>query len=223
MERYSCYRERGWQVIVHKDIIQGTPDWLLVRKGKPTASNFSKIVTAAKCELSKSADGYINELIGETFAPDFEQGFQGNRMTEYGKAMEPQARLAFQAHTALNVEQVGFVTHDNGILGCSPDGLIVDGGQYVAGVEIKCPAPGTHVEYVRDGGLPDTYKQQVHGSLAVSGLRQWHFWSYFPGMQPHHVVVTWDDYTSRMLETLLKFCEQYQKSYNEVTPKLKMP
>jgi hypothetical protein len=210
-------------VIVHKDIIQGTPDWLLVRKGKPTASNFSKIVTAAKCDLSKSADSYINELIGETFAPDFEPEFQGNWMTRRGTEMEPQARLAFQAHTALSVEQVGFVTHDNGILGCSPDGLIVDGGQYVAGVEIKCPAPGTHVEYVRAGGLPDTYKQQVHGSMCVTGIRQWHFWSYFPGMQPHHIVVTWDDYTSRMLETMLKFCEQYQKVYNEVTPKLKMP
>lgn len=208
-------------MIIHNNIEQGTSEWHAIRKGKPTASNFSKIVTAAKCELSKSADGYINDLIGETFAPDFEPEFQGNWMTRRGTELEPQARLAFQAYTARDVDQVGFVTHDNGILGCSPDGLILEAGQYVAGLEIKCPAPGTHVEYVRTGGLPDTYKQQVHGAMVVTGLRQWHFWSYFPGMQPHYVLVTWDDYTSKMAETLFKFCEQYQKVYNEVTPKLK--
>lgn len=207
---------------IHKDITQGTPEWLAVRKGKPTASNFDKIVTAAKCELSKSADSYINDLIGEAFAPDFEPEFQGNWLTRRGNELEPQARLAFQVQTGLDVEQVGFVTHDNGILGCSPDALIKDGGKYVAGLEIKCPAPGTHVGYVRAGGLPDAYKQQVHGSMVVTGLRQWHFWSYFPGMQPHHVIVTWDDYTSKMQETLLKFCEQYREVYNSIVHKLQI-
>lgn len=206
-----------------KELTQGTPEWLAIRKGKPTASNFDKIVTAAKCELSKSADGFINDLIGETFAPDFEPEFQGNWLTRRGNELEPQARLAFQVHTALDVETVGFCVHDNGILGCSPDALIKDGGEYVAGLEIKCPAPGTHVGYVRTGGLPDTYKQQVHGSMIVTGLRQWHFWSYFPGMQPHHVLVTWDDYTDKMQSSLLKFCDLYRNAYNETVNKLKLP
>lgn len=208
---------------IHTDIAQGTPEWLAIRKGKPTASNFDKIVTAAKCELSKSADGFINDLIGETFAPDFEPEFQGNWLTRRGNELEPQARLAFQAHTALDVETVGFCVHDNGILGCSPDALIEMDGEYVAGLEIKCPAPGTHVGYVRAGGLPDTYKQQVHGSMIVTGLSQWHFWSYFPGMQPHHVLVTWDDYTDKMQASLLKFCDLYRNAYNETVNKLKLP
>lgn len=207
---------------IHKELTQGTPEWLAIRKGKPTASNFDKIVTAAKCELSKSADSYINDLIGEAFAPDFEPEFQGNWLTRRGNELEPQARLAFQVQTGLDVEQVGFVTHDNGILGCSPDALIKDGGEYFAGLEIKCPAPGTHVGYVRAGGLPDIYKQQVHGSMVVTGLRQWYFWSYFPGMQPHHVIVTWDDYTSKMQETLFKFCEQYRQVYDSIVHKLQI-
>lgn len=206
-----------------KELTQGTPEWLAIRKGKPTASNFDKIVTAAKCELSKSADGFINDLIGETFAPDFEPEFQGNWLTRRGNELEPQARLAFQVYTALDVETVGFCVHDNGILGCSPDALIKDGGEYVAGLEIKCPAPGTHVGYVRTGGMPDTYKQQVHGSMIVTGLRQWHFWSFFPGMQPHHVLVTWDDYTDKMQASLLKFCDLYRTAYEQTVNKLKLP
>lgn len=206
-----------------KELTQGTPEWLRCRRGHPTASNFDKIVTAAKCELSKTADSFINDLIGETFAPDFEPEFQGNWLTRRGTEMEPQARLAFQVATGLDVEQVGFCIHANGILGCSPDGLIKEGGEYVAGLEIKCPAPGTHVGYVRTGGLPDTYKQQVHGSMIVTGLRQWHFWSYFPGMQPHHVLVTWDDYTNKMQASLLKFCDLYRNAYNETVNKLLIP
>ena len=205
---------------IFRDIEQGTDEWKLLRKGKPTASNFSSIVTAAKCELSKSADGYINDLIGESFAPVFEPVFQGFWMTRRGTQLEPQARLMFEAHTGFKVEQVGFVLHDNEILGCSPDGLIADAGQYIAGLEIKCPSPGTHVSYVRAGIVPDEYKQQVHGSMIVTGLNQWHFWSYFPGMKPFHIVVIRDEYTEKMEKALLQFCDRYKEVYQKTVPLL---
>lgn len=205
---------------VYADLIQGTDEWKRIRKGKPTASRFDEIVTTAKGELSKSSREYMRELIGETFAPDFEY-FQGNAFTERGNLLEPDARECFKSMTGLNVGQVGFVVADDGICGCSPDGLILDAeGVPMAGLEIKCPTPKVHVGYVLDGGLPDKYKQQVHGSMAVTGLTEWHFFSYFPGMRPHHVLVGWDDYTEKLASSLAAFVKEYKSVYADAVSKL---
>lgn len=205
---------------VIRDIIQGSPEWLQIRKGRPTASRFSDILTA-KGDLSKSARGYICELIGECFCPEFEY-FSGNAYTQRGTAIESEAREAFAVETGLVVEQVGFVIAADGICGCSPDGLIPDGGHYVAGVEIKSPTPKVHVGYVLGGVLPDDYKQQVHGSMAVTGLPEWHFWSYFPGMRHLHVVVKRDEYTERLASSLAAFVADYRAAREAAIPKLKI-
>lgn len=207
---------------VIKELQQGTSEWLQARCGRPTASRFSDIITAAKGDLSKSAKGYIRELIGQTFCPEWEYGFKTKEM-QRGNDLEPEARRAFCEATGLTVEEVGFCIRDDGISGCSPDGLIVDSeGVYMAGLEIKCPSPKTHIEYVMDGGLPDTYRQQVHGCMAVTGLTEWHFWSYFPGMKPHHVVVHWDDYTEKLASSLDQFVADYKEARAIALPKLQI-
>jgi len=148
------------------------------------------------------------------------------RYNEYKRKrleFEPEAREAFIKHTGLSVVEVGFVTRDDTIVGCSPDFLIVDAqGNYIAGGEMKCPIPATHVGYVLDGKLPDDYKQQVHGGMAVTGLNQWHFWSYFPGMQPFHLVVHRDEYTEKLSRSLDEFVILYQQAREKVIPKLRL-
>ena len=207
--------------------IQQSEEWFSIRKGRPTASQFKKIITPAKGELSKQASGYIIELIAECFCPTY-AAFIGNNWTDRGNELEPEARKAFEDHTGLFVEQVGFVTQgDNGAwkhaVGCSPDGLLKDdSGEYVAGLEIKCPSPATHVEYVLNGVLPDEYKPQVHGSLAVTGLPRWHFWSYYPGMQPLHVIVERDAYTDKLTAALDKFLIDYGAAREKAIPKLQI-
>lgn len=208
-------------MIVHEHIIQGSEDWFRIRKGKPTASRFSDIITAARGDLSKSSVRYIRELIGECFCPDF-IGWTGNKFTDRGTELEPEARDAFTQLTGLTVRQVGFVTRDDTIVGCSPDGLLTDAtGNYVAGLELKCPMPATHVGYVLDGALPNEYKQQVHGGMAVTGLNEWHFFSYFPGMKPHHVIVKRDDYTAKLSAAVDQFLIEYQAYRAAVIPRLK--
>lgn len=209
---------------VFADLIQGTDEWLRIRKGHPTASRFSDIITAAKGDLSKSASGYIRELIGECFCPEF-QYFAGNKFTERGKELEPEARNAFAVEAGLVVEQVGFCLSDDGVSGCSPDGLIradTQAGPYLAGVEIKCPTPKIHVGYVLDGVLPDEYKQQVHGSMAVTGLNEWHFWSYFPGMRHFHLVVKRDEYTEKLAQSLALFVNEYKAAHAIAIPRLRI-
>jgi len=209
-------------VKVINDLDQGTTQWLAARVGRPTASRFADIITAAKGDLSKSAGGYIRELIGQTFCPDW-QYTPKNAAMQRGNDLEPEARQAFIDATGFTVAQVGFCIRDDGLSGCSPDGLITDAeGVYMAGLEIKCPSPKVHIGYVLDGGLPDDYKQQVHGSMAVTGLTEWHFWSYFPGMKPHHVLVQWDDYTDKLSASLDAFILSYKAAREAALPKLKI-
>lgn len=205
----------------YRDITQGTPEWLQLRKGRPTASRFSDILTS-KGDVSKSSKGYIRELIGECFAPDFDY-WGGNRFTDRGTEVEPLARAAFSELTGATVEQVGFCIHDNGVMGCSPDGLLVDAeGEFYAGLELKCPTPKVHVGYVLDGVLPDDYKQQVHGSMVVTGLTEWHFMSFFPNMKPFHLLVGWDDYTEKLAESLGQFIAAYKFERDIAIPKLQI-
>lgn len=207
---------------IYRDIVQGSEEWLAIRAGKPTASRFSDIITAARGELSKSSKGYIRELIGACFCPDFEY-WSGNKYTEHGKEFEQEARDAFTAETGFKIEQVGFCLSDDGVSGCSPDGLIVDAdGNVIGGVEIKCPSPKTHVGYVLDGVLPDDYKQQVHGSMAVTGLNVWHFWSYLPGMRHFHLEVKRDEYTDKVAASIAAFVADYKAAMTAAVPKLKI-
>jgi hypothetical protein len=196
-------------------LTQGSPEWLAMRKGRPTASRFSDIVTAAKGELSKSAKGYAHELIGECFVPDYEYG-QPTWSMQRGTTLEPDARMHFatqQASSGQEIREVGFVLSDDGVCGCSPDCLIWDAakGAYVAGVEIKCPSPKVHIGWLLDGALPDEHKQQVHGSMAVTGLSVWHFVSYFPGLPIFHIVIHRDEYTAKVVTALAAFVGDYKK------------
>lgn len=203
---------------IYKNITQGSPEWLAIRKGRPTASRFSDIVTATGLP-SKSQEPYIRELIAECFCPDF-PSWAGNAATDRGVELEPEAREAFSKHAGITLEQVGFVISDDGTCGCSPDSLIIFDGVHIGGVEIKCPSPKAHVGYVLDGVLPGAYKQQVHGSMVITGLRHWNFWSYFPGMKPLHVLVKRDDYTELLAKRLADFVTTYKRAYEDAKPKL---
>lgn len=207
-------------MIVHPQINQGSPEWFAIRKGMPTASNFKKILTAVGVKDSKALSPYIDDLIGQAFAPEEDEEFQGNRHTERGKELEPFAREAFIARTGHAVEEVGFCCMDDKTAGCSPDGLITCDGRYVGGLEIKCLTRGKHVRYCIAGVLPDEFKAQVHGCLAVTGLPEWHFWSWHPRMEPLHVIVRPDGYTRAMAEALREFSKLYTEAWHLAEPKL---
>ena len=209
---------------IHKGFLQGSEEWFALRRGRATASNFKKIITPAKGEYSKQASAYMRDLLVECFTPDYAK-FLGTFWTDRGTEMEPEARKAFEEHTGLTTEQVAFVTSERWqhVVGCSPDSLIKGAsGAYVAGLEIKCPSPFTHAEYIEDGVLPDEYKAQVHGSMAVTGLPRWHFFSYFSGLQPFHLVVERDDYTAKLEAAIDRFIIEYGAYRERMRPKLQL-
>ena len=166
---------------------QGSPEWLAARLGIPSASMFAKIVTT-KGIWSASADAYINQLVAERLTGEREEVFQSHHMLR-GTELEPDARDLYSLMSDAEVTEVGFCLHDTLSAGCSPDGLIGDDG----GLEIKCPAPSTHVEYLRGEVLPSKYKQQVMGCLWITGREWWDFVSYHPTMKPLIVRVERDE------------------------------
>lgn len=125
---------------------------------------------------------------------------------EQGMKLEAESRCAYELEFApAPVTEAGFVLHDSGLFGGSPDALVGD----VGGCEIKCPLLATHVGYVRAGVLPDAYKNQCHGYLIVTGRKWWDFFSYARGAEPFYLRVERDDFSEKLEAELYAFCARY--------------
>lgn len=154
------------------DIEQGSDEWLKLRLGVATASNFSRIITGGG-KTSASAKDYAKALVSEMLLDQLEDRYKGYDMAR-GNELEPEALAAYQEYSFNVVEKVSFISC--GDYGYSPDGLIGNDGL----VEIKCPAAEAHTKYMLENKLPDKYKAQVQGGLFVSERKWCDFISYHP-------------------------------------------
>lgn len=170
------------------DVQQNSLEWLMLRCGLPTASEFDQLLTPEfeirKGEMPKT---YLARKVAEAWGGPL-PGYNTIDM-EQGSILEKEAIPHFEFSTGIEVTRVGFVTTDDGLVGCSPDGLIGDDG----GIEVKCPDAHTHVKYLLNGGLPKDYAAQVHGSMFVTGRSYWRFLSYRRGFPPLSIIVNRDE------------------------------
>lgn len=181
---------------IHQNIEQGSVDWLLLRAGKVTASEMDALISP----LGKIRDGdgvetYLNQKLVELWTGGPLPQLQGVFDMDQGQILEERAKPAFTIHTGLEIQNVGFVSTDDGRAGCSPDALVTNG----CGVEIKCPTMPKHVGYLRAGKLPKEYAAQVQGSMWVTGMEAWCFFSYSRQLPPLYIVVERDDNFQRAL------------------------
>ena len=205
---------------IYPEMIQGSEEWLRARKGRLTASQMSKVITATG-KLSAQWEKLAIKLAAECVKPEEAPAFIGNIHTDRGHELEPVARDWFAEWSGLDVRTVGFVTKEgNPVLGCSPDALIYEGKSPVAGLEIKCPLVETHALYHYENQLPEAYRAQVHGSMAVTGLRKYWFMSFNEGTEPFTKLVEWDDYTDKVAEALDEFVIKYSEIRASVISKL---
>jgi hypothetical protein len=187
---------------------QLSDEWKKLHRGRPTASNFHKILTAGGKE-SRQRRAYMCRLIAERlmneFLPDRAMTERAAYWLDRGIAMEPIAVQAFQREAQLPFEPVGFVISPHGgeyAPGCSPDGLIAGADQ---AVEIKSPAPWTQVEYLLDGPGTD-YKPQVQGQMIVGEFECVHFYSFHPRMPPKYIITLPDvKYSATLRQALADF------------------
>ena len=167
-------------MIIH-DCEQGTPEWFSLRAGKPTASCFDKLITSTG-EPSKSMAGYAITLAGEMYAGKPLDAWEGNGHTERGKLLEDDARRSYAFVHDVEPVQVGFVTDDSMLYGCSPDSFIDDDG----GLEVKCLKAENHIKAImyhrKHKKCPPDYVQQTQGSLLVTGRKWWDLYFYHPDL-----------------------------------------
>ncbi len=198
---------------------QGSPQWWDCRRAIPTGSVFDQILTPVQGKPSTSQKGLIARLCAEVSHPaDHAPHWLTERANrppnlaiEEGTRREGESRAWLAMERCCHVEQVGFCLADNGLYGCSPDGLIVaDSGCLDGALEMKNPTAETQAGYLLDGRLPPEYRCQAHGHLIVTGLAKCVFLSYHHDFPDKLVVeITRDEFTDRLEAELHAFCKRY--------------
>jgi hypothetical protein len=195
------------------DIHQGHEDWDKLRATRPTASEFSKIITGMG-KISAQREAYMRRL---SVAVKYEMPtFKGNQWTDRGHELEPVARERFAQETGFDVREAAFIMRPDGIAGGSPDGLIYHDDEPVAGLEIKCFNVDKHLGILADNKLPTENKPQVHGHLWITGLPAWVFVLYCPEAFPldfRMIEVTPDGYTREVGHAVEQFCSEYRQNW----------
>jgi nitrite reductase/ring-hydroxylating ferredoxin subunit len=182
----------------HRDLIQGTPEWLQARCGLLTASELKLIVAPPpepETRIKKNGEPYkqrewnpvasndkerahLFELLAQRINQRVEEGFQGYDMLR-GHAEEAEARYVYERYYA-PVEVCGFITNNKWgfTLGYSPDGLVGENGL----IECKSRKAKFQVETIIAQKVPDEHVIQCQAALLISEREWLDFVSYSNGM-----------------------------------------
>ncbi len=162
-------------VEVDEDVLQGSEDWLMLRLGMCTASNFGAMLAVSDEALTRKRHMYAlaAEIIGGAPAEKYV-----SEAMERGKEMEPRAIADFMFKHDLDWEsckRVGFVKRTivdpifgERVVGCSPDLLI---GEHRC-AEFKTMRPDLMIELDRSGRVPTEHRAQCQGTLWVTGRQE---------------------------------------------------
>lgn len=163
---------------------QGTAEWFAERAGKVTASRVADVCAKTKTGWGASRANYAAELIAERLTGAKVDGYT-NAAMQHGIDTEPQARIAYEFQTDVDVVQVGFIPHPTiAMSGASPDGYVGDEGL----VEIKCPSIATHIDTLLTGTIAEKYITQMQWQMACTG-RQWCDFVSFDNRMPESMAI----------------------------------
>lgn len=196
----------------HLDDGQANPDWLALRAGKFSGSDFHQYLGIVDKGLSATAETALHkkvlESLGETFT-----GVQTDAMAR-GNELEPLAREAYMCHTFADVQEVGFVDWEHLRAGCSPDGVIYgDNGEIEKILEIKCPEIVNFIKYAESAdNIPPLYKTQMQYNMLITGAKSCDFVAYYPGMRlVVHTIDADGEYQAKIVAALEKLNERYDE------------
>jgi len=229
---------------------QGSIEWITNRLWRLTGSELkSNITSAGSLSTSKAAMKSIDKLIaGIDLANEITQNprkieemdewqlkrfmshyngdsFSGSLHTERGTECEPDAIAAMSEIIGTQIQDVGMCVMGekiNGVVACSPDGLVREGGRLIAGAEIKSPCLFGYYNHVIERELPEDYKLQVHAGMVICEVDLWHFGSYFQGKPLFHFPVKRDKFTDTLGKSLLEFRAIYAERYAKLKDGLEM-
>lgn len=184
---------------------QGSPEWVKIRLGKPTASAADKLLTPSTRKPSASAKGYRVHLLTEwLLGCPIDDGSTG--WMDRGLHMEAEAAAWYELQHDVSLQKVGFCERDDGLVGCSPDRLAGDDGL----VEIKCLSAHNHVRAM----LGEDYEHfgQVQFQMYVTGRAWCDILHYNPVLPPIVTRVPRDEsYLDPMVKLLDAFVGVLEK------------
>lgn len=155
---------------------QRTTEWFAARLGRVTASRVADVIAKTKTGYSTSRENYAIELALERITGQRAESFNSAAM-QWGTDTEPEARVAYEAHTGALVDEVGFIPHPSiEMAGASPDGTVAADGL----LEIKCPNSMTHLRTIASGKPDPRYIPQMQWQMACTGRAWCDFVSYDP-------------------------------------------
>ncbi len=214
----------------HLDDGQANPDWLALRAGKFSGSDFHQYLGIVDKGLSATAETALHkkvlESLGETFA-----GVQTDAMAR-GNELEPLARDAYMCETFADVQEVGFVDWERLRAGCSPDGVIYiekpnldfqnmsyeEFKQIITTpikkiIEIKCPEIVNFLRYAESASnIPKQYIAQMQYNMLITGAKSCDFVAYYPGMRLIiHTIDADSEYQAKIVAALEKLNERYDE------------
>lgn len=149
-------------------VVQGSPEWLMARCGKITASRIADVVNVLKNgNPSADREKYKWQLVSERLTGDFTRTYTNDAML-HGIENEPIAREFYSTLNDVDVIQTGFIQHPRfDFAGCSPDGLVEVDGM----IEIKCLTTVNHFKAIYEKAPPPQHLPQVHWQMACTNSK----------------------------------------------------
>ncbi len=171
-----------------------------------------------KPKLLAGAETYAHMLLAEIIMGESLDKFPPSFWMERGALMEQEAADLYQFETGHTLDRGGFMTDDKMRWGSSPDRRILDDkGDCIGFLEIKCPAPWTHVENLLKKEIDKTYVPQVQGQMLVGEAKFVDWFSYHPDMPPSLIRTPRDDdYISVLSEGLIMFDNMMLRKLKEL-------
>jgi hypothetical protein len=172
-------------VSIFYDVEPLSEAWLTLRLGIPTSSQFHRIITPKKMQISSQAPKYMHELLAEWITGEQIEGFQSEWMIR-GVEVEDSIWKAYEGYADTETQRGGFFTTDDGMAGCSPDRLVGDDGD----LEAKAPMLTTQIGYALAEGPDDDYKTQLQGRFMIHerewiDIFSWHPKLFLPPIRVH--------------------------------------
>lgn len=194
------------------DCDQNSDEWFRARMGIPTASEFSTVMAKGRGGGdSKTRQTYLYKLAGEIITGEPMESYSNAHM-ERGKAMEDDARAAYEFMTNTECERVGFIR--SGRKGASPDSLVGANGL----VEIKTKLPHLIIETLLRGDFPLEHKAQCQGQLWVAE-REWiDIAVYWPGMPVFITRATRDE---EYIATLASAVDEFNAELDSIVARVR--
>lgn len=203
------------------------PEWLSLRAGKFTGSDFyqymsilkekiDKETKEKKADLSDTAESNLYKKVLESMGEVFDS--PRSEAMERGNDLEPIARAEYIGDTFNDVQEVAFVDWEKLRAGCSPDGVIYgQDKEIVKIIEIKCPEIKNYIKMAK-GKIPKLYECQMQYNMLITGAKSCDFVIYHPDMR---LIVQEINADAEYQAEIVKALEILNTRYDEILGEIK--